>query len=325
MTSQPLLPNPPTGSANPAASLPALWGYMQPALDHIIRSPTNNPAKAPAVDVSYHMGIHTALYNYFTSSRAPSPTSVSPPPSPRGAVPLGADIYEHLDKYFAEVAGELLVGAPQDDATLVSYLVPCFTRYAAGANSINRLLNYINRQYVKRGVDEDKGWLRLSDIIDAVALQVRTADSQKKITERIRARRAAELAKWGYDDGGTPEALERAEACAEAASAPERIVSLLSMAHRRFRIEVVEPMLAVPKIKGKGKAKKARAATSEAEKPGPKGRLARAVKHLLESAEVDAQERRRLAEELADILCKVGIRPDHPLRKRLDKYCAVAT
>ena len=62
--------NPTAGSANPAASFPALWGYLEPALDHIIRSPTNTPDKAPSVDVEYHMGIYTAVYNYFTMSNS---------------------------------------------------------------------------------------------------------------------------------------------------------------------------------------------------------------------------------------------------------------
>src|ERR1700722_442484 len=47
--------------------MPALWGYIEPALDHIIRSQTNDPTQAPSIDVGYHMGIHTATYDYFTS------------------------------------------------------------------------------------------------------------------------------------------------------------------------------------------------------------------------------------------------------------------
>jgi len=50
----------------------------------------------------------------------------------------------------------------------VHYLVPCFIiRYSAGGQSIHRLLNYMNRQYVRRAVDEDKGWLRFGDIISS--------------------------------------------------------------------------------------------------------------------------------------------------------------
>ena len=61
------LPTPSVGSANPSASLPALWGYILPALNHIARSPTSTPEKVPAIDIAYRMGIHTAAYNYITA------------------------------------------------------------------------------------------------------------------------------------------------------------------------------------------------------------------------------------------------------------------
>ncbi len=59
----PPLPNPATGSANPAASLSSLWAYLLPALNHIVKSPTNNISKAPAIDVEFYSGIHSACYN----------------------------------------------------------------------------------------------------------------------------------------------------------------------------------------------------------------------------------------------------------------------
>lgn len=321
-TVQPL-PNPSTGSANPAASLPALWGYLQPALDHIVRSPTNNPSKAPAIEVSYHMGLHTAVYNYFTAqsdmSAHPVPKGLAAIPFARDKIkPSGIDLYEQLDRYYADVAREVYLGAPHDDASLVHYLLPCFSRYAAGGQSINRLLNYVNRHYVKRAVDEDKGWLRLADVFDAVAKSIKEDDTRDKIQKRLRERRTEELKKWGYYDGASAEVLAQCEACAEAASPPDRIVPLSSMALRRFRIEVVDPLLAVPKRK-KGTKKKPPAVNGD--KPSmPKGRLARAVKDLLEGEGHDADERDRFAVELAIMLRTVGVRVDHPLRKKLDKF-----
>ncbi|PCH33201.1 hypothetical protein WOLCODRAFT_53504, partial [Wolfiporia cocos MD-104 SS10] len=318
----PPLPNPSTGSANPSASFPALWGYLQPALDHIVRSPTNNPSKAPAIDVSYHMGVHTAVYNYFTSQSeqiAPGPAAAGiRAPANDKAKASGTDLYEQLDRYYAETARELFLGAPTDDATLIHYLVPCFNRYAAGAQSVSRLLNYVNRHYVKRAVDEDRGWLRLSDVLDAVARTIQEDDTREKIQRRLRERRTQELRKWGYVDGASPAELAHAEAYAEAASAPDRVVPLVSVAYRRFRIEVLEPLLAVPKMQGKGKKKKPPA---NGDKPAmPKGRLARAVKELLESKGGDEEERHRLAGELGVALRTCGIKVDHPLRKKLDKF-----
>jgi hypothetical protein len=46
-----------------------------------------------------------------------------------------------------------------------------------------------------------------------------------------------------------------AEAYVEEASAPEHVVSDLSLAYKHFRTEVLEPLLAVPRPKREGKKK----------------------------------------------------------------------
>ena len=208
-----ILPTPQSGSADPSASLPALWCYIQPALDHITRSPTNNLSKAPAIDINYHMGIHTALYNYFTNRAvaAPSPPShlvkgasvPIPPPPPRGASTVhspGQEVYDRLDAYFADVAREVFLGAPLDDSALAHYLVLCFTRYSAGARSVDRLMNYLNRLYVKLAVDEDKGWLRFGDIISSGLAEGQVAALVLTLAPG-RSRSGVAVAKGGHGDG----------------------------------------------------------------------------------------------------------------------------
>ncbi|CAL1696197.1 unnamed protein product [Somion occarium] len=321
----PPLPNPATGSANPAASLTALWSYLQPALDHIVRSPTNNTLKAPPIDVAYHMGIHTAVYNYFTSQSESAVPGAVRDISFGSAISRadkgkasGTDLYEKLDGYYADTAREIFLGTPHDDASLVYYLVPCFNRYSAGVQSVNRLLNYVNRHYVKRAVDEDRGWLRLADVFDAVAKIIQEDDTREKIQQKLRERRVEELKKWGFKEGGSSELLTQTEGYAEAASPPDRVVPLVALGYRRFRIECIDPLLAVPKTK---KGKKKKIPTSNGAGPQmPRGRLARAVKDLLEGEGGDVEERRRVAGELAIVLRTCGIRVDHPLRKKLDKY-----
>ncbi|KAJ7197683.1 hypothetical protein C8J57DRAFT_655724 [Mycena rebaudengoi] len=311
----PSLPPPASGSANPAASMSALWAYLLPALNHIVKSPTNNPSKAPAIDIGFYAGIHTACYNYFTSQSETKSNARS-----SGEPASGTDIYEQLDKYYFDAAREVMLGAPQDDSTLIHYIVPCFNRFSAGAMSVNRLLNYVNRHYVKRAVDEDKGWLRLNDVLESVAKTITAEDSREKISERLKEKRTDELKKWGYKVDGSGCSVASAEACAEAASPPDRIVSVSSLAHRRFRTEVFEPLLAVPVVKGKKTKNKIPKASGPP--PLPKGRLARAVKELLESKGGDEEEKSRLIKDLAAGLRMVGVRPDHPLRKRLDKFLA---
>ncbi|EIN13199.1 hypothetical protein PUNSTDRAFT_117087 [Punctularia strigosozonata HHB-11173 SS5] len=357
------LPAPHAGSsASPSSSFPALVAYLDPALDHIVRAPSDDPERAPAIDFAYSMGIHTAVYNYFTQqSQAlehvdPTllPASLRAPAHdddddhPRSDAPLsGSDLYCHLDAYFTAAARDLYLGAPQDDgAALVRYLVPAFTRYAAGARAVHRLLNYVNRHFVKRAADEDRGWLRLGDMLDAVVASVRRDDaSRERIALLVKERRLEELQLWGYPDGGggSSEEYAAAEACAEAASAPDRVVHIAAAGLRRFRTEVLEPLLAIPKAKKKKKKRKqpaqvggappadgeaggsGAAVANGARPPGPRSRLARAVKEVLESEDVDDSERRRLAEGLARMLKTSGIRPEHALRRKVEKYLSCST
>jgi hypothetical protein len=323
-SSIPPLPNPSAGSANPSASLSALWGYIQPAVEHLVRSPSNDPKKAPAIDVGYHMGIHTATYNYFTvQSESGNALFRHADIASEKSSASGADLYEQLDIYLTETARELFLAAPQDDSSLIHYIIPCFHRYSAGAQSVNRLLNYVNRHYVKRSVDEDRGWFRLTDVLESIAITISATDTSEKLSRILREKRLEELRKWGFEEGGSVELLAQAEACAEAGSPPDRVVPVSSLAYRRFRTEFVDPLLAVPKInKAKAKAKNKKNVQTPA-MIGPKGRLARAVKELLESDnEGDREEREDLALELAKTLKMVGIRLEHPLRKRLDKFAA---
>ncbi|KAI5885538.1 uncharacterized protein SCHCODRAFT_02593253 [Schizophyllum commune H4-8] len=384
-TVPPPLPSPATGSANPASSLQALWPYISPALDHMFAAPAEDedPARAPAIDVGWYSGIHSNVYNYCTAQSATA-DSLS-----------GADLYTQLDRYFSATARDVLLAAPAADASppaalaLPRFLGPAFARYNAAARAAGRLLHYLDRHYVKRAVDEDRGWLRAADAFAGAPPP--PGLPRAELAARLRAYRLTVLKSWGWDeDQGDAAARALAEAAAEAGSAPDRVVPVNAMALRRFRTEVVDPLLAVPKAKGKKKGKK---------RPGadPRGRLARAVKALLEpeneeqenvqpaedgqgeaggggsgaaqgssvgmqgsggasasgsvaagssarasgssggisasgssssscsasctrSAPCSDEERLRLAQDLANMLRLVGVRPDHPLRKKLDGF-----
>ena len=162
-------------------------------------------------------------------------------------------------------------------------------------------------------------------MLESLAKNISKEDSRELISKLLRDRKLQELKKWGYVEGDSLEKMALAEACAEAASPVDRVVPISSLAHRRFRTEVMEPLLSSPKLKGKSKAKHKIPKLPTSPNPAlPKGRLARAVKELLESDSIAEDERLKLASGLADILRIVGIRSDHLLRKRLDKYVASA-
>jgi hypothetical protein len=311
------LPCPAAGSADPSTSFGSLWAYIQPALDHLVRAPLLDGAPAGVLSSEYHVLIHTATYNYVLGQ------TKQPPPVAAAAAraPTGHDLYARLDAYFAAAARDALHAAPpaEDGPALAAYAADRYARFAAGAQAVHRLLNYMNRHFVQRAVDEDRGWLRVADVVDAGAsgdLRRLQAHEKEQLVARVRARRKAELEKWGLPaDGGTPEQTAAAEASAEAASVADRIVPVASMALRRFRTDLVEPLLAVPKSKGNKRRPAPPPST-----PGPKGRLARSVKALLESKTADKEETRRVALILANCFARIGVRPNHPLRQRLQSY-----
>ncbi len=246
--------NPSAGSANPSASFPSLWNYVEPALTHIVRTPipSTPPSRRQLQGTSDRRRVphghpHDRLqlfhrvalrclrcYSQFTQpclrawsrttpanlasptqiptriqtanprppssagsmssvrsgksishappSLAASMAAMFPPALPRdvsaNANAHGSDLYTKLDSFYQETCTEILYSLPPETkpdsgednaAQLVPALLASFYRYSAGARSVDRLLNYVNRHYVKRAVEEDRGWIRLIDVLDLVA------------------------------------------------------------------------------------------------------------------------------------------------------------
>lgn len=146
-------------------------------------------------------------------------------------------------------------------------------------------------------------------------------DSRDNISAKLRDKKCGELKRWGYEEGGSTEMMAAAEACAEAASPLDRVVPVSSLGHRRWRTEVIEPLLSVPKSMGKGQRKGPPPAPNIDK--GPRARLAKAVKELIEGPNASDSASIELAQCLANSLGVCGIRIDHPLRKKLDKFVAL--
>jgi len=336
-----LFATPATGSANPAVSLESLWSYLQPALDHLLTAKDGPAQKTPtALEPAYHMGIHTAIYNYFTS-QSQSDTGAGRQGKQSGESPsigtagnqmerTSPDLYQLLDKYLQATVQDIFQTVPNGGQSLVEYYVTQFERFAAGMQSIHRLLNYINRHYVKRAQDEDRGWLRMVDVLDeklAKSLVIDGHLTQNKVLDTLKERRLKELKEWGYDPGTGEQSLMLAESCAEAASPPDRIVHINGMGLRRWRIEMTEPLMAVPKVGTKpskgGGGGGHKVSSGVNRPPALMSRLARAVQEVLESGPLPAPERKNLAERLDKSLGMVGVRRDHALRKRLHRCLTV--
>lgn len=251
---------------------------MLPGLDHIMRSPTSDVHVAPAIEGIYYVGIHTAVYNYLHSDVATFTTD--------NGEAIGADIYERLDHYYAGVAREIYLDAPQDDVILVSYLIRCFHRYSVGAGVVNRLLNCINQYFVSPLAGTGREYTEQPEPSDAGDAFSGHESGESELSEgKIREMRADVERAW-YMQEESPSA--------EAASPLDSVVPLQSLAHRRFRTEVVEPMLA-----------------------HPGGRLVHAVDESLERMGTHVLEKHRIAKELAMMLSTVGIGMSSPLAQEL--------
>jgi hypothetical protein len=113
------------------------------------------------------------------------------------------------------------------------------------------------------------------------------------------SRRAEELAGWGFEAGGTKESERVFEAYAEAASIPNQVVPVLSLARRSFRLGLFEPLL-----------------TSDPDSGTRFGKLGQALEAL--QTQLDKHENREAVVALADMLPVIGIKPSHPFRQHVD-------
>ncbi|KAF8342578.1 uncharacterized protein EI90DRAFT_3149706 [Cantharellus anzutake] len=236
----------PVASGSGVISFPALWAYIVPALDHVMRSPSEN-GEAPALDVNYYMGVYTMIYNFATTSRIentlrsansnslmshfgfafppasvdfvssagelalPSPSQVSKSlgaeRAERVKSMVGFELYVHLEEYFQDVAKEIRSKIPNDDSELLDYYLEAIPVFPW-------------RRYHKPpdGFKEEEG-------------------------NRVTGRQKEEVLKhWGFS-GGSPEQKRFAESCAEAHSSSDKIIPIASLAHRCWRLEVIEPLL----------------------------------------------------------------------------------
>ncbi|TFY70786.1 hypothetical protein EVG20_g2206 [Dentipellis fragilis] len=268
------------------------------------------PPKRPRL-ISRITWITTAIYNYRSGFRMPADLLDD---ETRKMMP-GWDVYERLDIYYTSVVQELLAEAAADTVALVQHLVPTYTRYTAGAARLRRVLYYLERTFIKKAVFKGRGWLACGDI--NMNEWMRADHWQLNVKANYGDLVTAKLKKWGWEKGEPQDILALAESCAEAASGSNCIIPLASLARRRFRAQVLEPLL--------GPDANMSAKQGEGGPSGSEGRLESAVKELIESTDGAGKEKIRLAKDVAHMLKTCGVQPDHPVRKRLDDHIGMKT
>ncbi|KAJ3576281.1 hypothetical protein NP233_g523 [Leucocoprinus birnbaumii] len=306
-----------SSSANPASSFSALWAHLKPAIDYVMSS-SSEDEDPPKIDYTLYANIHSSLYNYF--AKRCNEVGFA---APDGKLP-GHEVYDKLDEYFQNTCKGILLAGPGDGPDLVPYIVSAFQRYNKRASGVKRLTSYVNRHYVRRAVEEEKGWMNLTEALTIARQNLsKTRGPDKRTIAQIKIdSRNLELERWGYKDGDSNEIAAEAEARAESASALDRIVPVLSLAHRRFRIEVLEPLLVYPKSNDKSRPKNRIKQPTGPPPYRPKGRLARAVQNYYDTSPI--ADVRPILSALDHALSTTGIRPETHLRKRLH-YLLTAT
>lgn len=185
----------------------------------------------------------------------------------------------------------------------------------------------INRHYVRTVVEEGGGWASSKDLvddgwlsqtyIDAVAASRSPASPRQRLPSRSQQPLPELLLPWGYERDGDLENLAAAETRAEAASPLDRVVPIFSLGLKRWRTEVVEPLLS-PESNGQGDGH-----TPPSTPNADKFRLNKAVKDLLDRPDARNPTSIALVKTLADSLKSCGIRLTHPLLKQLDEFSAL--
>ncbi|KAL5631141.1 hypothetical protein ACGC1H_006843 [Rhizoctonia solani] len=314
------------GPAPTSGNLDQVWAFVQPALCHILCSQTPNGEPA-RIDAEYYSHIYTLLYNLSTvapngrrvsgaarhalvglatlrlfsnprSNSAGKQRDLGPPDSDAVADQIEYGPYLRLEDTFRQHTQIVLDNAPVNDSQLIDYLLAQYERYNRSATYISRLFSYLHRHFVRRMVTAGHGWLdtapreTISQLVRSTPIRRPTEhELEERIANEIKARRLGELKKWGYTPGARSQETEAiAEACAEAASPPIKIVHIVPLALRQWRIQVLEPL-------------------------GAESRLPRAVLMLVRRPTKD-----KVPEKVQRMLKSCGVRGVDPSRKTLKRY-----
>lgn len=291
----------------PALSIDEVWATLKPFFDTLL---TSN-----ARDLQMWSQAHTTAFNYLTTV----PQATEGPDGNRSANLIGMKLYSRVQDYFSVHAQTCLVeinananaNASEEEGevdALVRMLLRVFARYSRGVKSINRVLDTLNRYWVKREGDENKGWPMVPNTdldpdpdrgfpMGEQHLQVRMQEKKREELESV----------WGckYDQEGKAldsEEEQRVTESAQAASPLDRIVPVSAVAYRQFRLQVVEPLMEV--------------GNNDSEGTTGRARLVHATDEWLQRERDDSEKEGGFTRrDFGELLRLCGVYPTHELRR----------
>ncbi|KAI0272076.1 Cullin family-domain-containing protein [Russula aff. rugulosa BPL654] len=131
-----------------------IWAFLEEGIDNIM---TRSHLIIPLNEYSI---LHGVFYNCCTSSATRSTSSEQPAAGRSGANMMGSDLYDSLFRYFAQHVRHLR-----------DYYAAEWDRYTTGANHVNRLSAYLNRQVMR---ERDEGRKDIYPIYTLALVQWRT-------------------------------------------------------------------------------------------------------------------------------------------------------
>ncbi|KAE9395848.1 hypothetical protein BT96DRAFT_825636 [Gymnopus androsaceus JB14] len=271
-------------------TLESFWQAIGPILGHIFDSPY-----AP-VDAETYSTVYSKCFNYMLSAKQLLPDMASS----RGRKTLPASVlgYRQIDDFFAERAKKVSDNAHVESGLqLVRYILAEFAGFSAAVRLVSRMLAYMDRYLVWHLVQQGFGW-SFGRPVGYTHEPPRNPDLRVKLEIGLKVER------WGYHkDAGSKNlgTLEEVETWAEAGSSLDCIVPFPSLAYRRLRMIVLEPL------------------------SSGEGGLITAIEGLLDrtqNQELAPSERESLVFGLRGAFRRCGVDPEQPVRVKLESYSA---
>ncbi|TFY63474.1 hypothetical protein EVJ58_g3227 [Rhodofomes roseus] len=242
---------------------PTLWDKVKPYVDTLMHTPAFDLFTPLEVNPWQYMATFATLYMAAFLASDDTERHL-----------LEQELYTHLDHYFAAVARRIYERAPTAPEKLIVHLVLSFARFTNRVKLIAPLFSVVDKGFVQREAAAGRGWWDEDPVGEAPYWRAWRATA----FGRTRAR----LMMWGYEDGCEVERYADVMASAAAATSPSRVVPVSALAYRRFRMEVVEPLSAVPPASPDLTLFYDRHATR---RPRPPSRLDEAMSHELRTVD----------------------------------------
>ncbi|KAL1918275.1 uncharacterized protein VTP21DRAFT_2935 [Calcarisporiella thermophila] len=130
--------------------LVATWAFLEEGINQIM----NHMERG--FDYQRFMSLYTTIYNYSTSCKSTMAYSPSGRMIPRtGATFMGGDLYRNLTIFIQDHLKNIVEESQnQTSESLLRFYARKWSRYTIAAGYVHHVFQYLNRHWIKRGIEE---------------------------------------------------------------------------------------------------------------------------------------------------------------------------